>query len=39
MSQQPWQGIAAENTEEVTGKLSALLRRRARRLLTSLLRP
>jgi ABC-type multidrug transport system fused ATPase/permease subunit len=36
---QPWRGIAAEHADEVTGKLSALLRRRARRLLTSLLRP
>ncbi len=36
---QPWRGVAAENLEEVTGKLSALLRRRARRLLTALLRP
>src|SRR5215813_9967050 len=34
-----WRGIAAENVELVTGKLSALLRRRARRLLASLLRP
>src|SRR6266480_2686525 len=39
MSEQPWRGVAAENAEMVTGKLSALLRRRARRLLTSLLRP
>src|SRR6516165_91855 len=39
MTVQPWRGVAAENVEEVTGKLSALLRRRARRLLTSLLRP
>src|SRR5262249_61812976 len=39
MTAQPWRGVAAENVEEVTGKLSALLRRRARRLLTSLLRP
>ncbi|HEY7431375.1 MAG TPA: ABC transporter ATP-binding protein [Streptosporangiaceae bacterium] len=34
-----WRGIAAEEVEEVTAKLSALLRRRARRLLTDLLRP
>jgi len=39
MSDQPWRGVAAENAELVTGKLSALLRRRARRLLTALLRP
>ena len=39
MTAQPWRGVAAENLEEVTGKLSALLRRRARRLLTALLRP
>ena len=39
MSDQPWRGVAAENAEMVTGKLSALLRRRARRLLTALLRP
>ncbi len=39
MTAQPWRGVAAENAEEVTGKLSALLRRRARRLLTALLRP
>src|SRR5215467_2616083 len=39
MTVQPWRGIAAENVDLVTGKLSALLRRRARRLLTSLLRP
>jgi ATP-binding cassette, subfamily B, bacterial len=34
-----WRGIAAEEVEEVTAKLSALLRRRARRLLGDLLRP
>ncbi len=34
-----WRGIAAEDAGEVTPRLSALLRRRARRLLTSLLRP
>src|SRR5215813_6017594 len=39
MTAQPWRGVAAENVDLVTGKLSALLRRRARRLLTSLLRP
>ena len=36
---QSWRGVAAENADMVTGKLSALLRRRARRLLTDLLRP
>jgi len=39
VSEQPWRGVAAESAEMVTGKLSALLRRRARRLLTALLRP
>jgi ATP-binding cassette, subfamily B, bacterial len=34
-----WRGIAAEEVEQVTAKLSALLRRRARRLLGDLLRP
>ena len=34
-----WRGIAAENADEITGGLAALLRRRARRLLFSLLRP
>jgi ABC-type multidrug transport system fused ATPase/permease subunit len=34
-----WRGIAAEDADEVTGSLAALLRRRARRLLFSLLRP
>jgi ATP-binding cassette, subfamily B, bacterial len=34
-----WQGIAAEDVDQVTSGLSALLRRRARRLLTALLRP
>jgi ATP-binding cassette subfamily B protein len=34
-----WRGIAAEDADEVTGGLAALLRRRARRLLFSLLRP
>ncbi len=34
-----WRGIASEEVEEVTAKLSALLRRRARRLLADLLRP
>ncbi len=34
-----WQGVAAEDAEHITGGLAALLRRRARRLLTDLLRP
>ena len=34
-----WRGIAAEDADEVTGGLAAVLRRRARRLLFSLLRP
>jgi ATP-binding cassette subfamily B protein len=34
-----WQGIAAEDAEDLSGGLAALLRRRARRLLGSLLRP
>jgi len=36
---QAWRGIAAEEAEEISGKLSTLLRRRSRRLLNSLLRP
>jgi ATP-binding cassette subfamily B protein len=36
---QAWRGIAAEDVDEVTGGLSTLLRRRARRLLTTLLQP
>jgi len=39
MTAETWQGIAAEDVDNVTSGLSALLRRRARRLLTSLLRP
>ncbi len=39
MTTDAWRGIAAEDVAEVTSRLSALLRRRARRLLTSLLRP
>ncbi len=39
MTAETWQGIAAEDAEQVTAGLSALLRRRARRLLASLLRP
>jgi len=38
-SSSTWRGIAAEDADEVTGGLAALLRRRARRLLFSLLRP
>ena len=34
-----WRGIAAEDADEITGGLAALLRRRARGLLFSLLRP
>ncbi|MCW2905997.1 MAG: transporter related protein [Actinomycetia bacterium] len=39
MTSGAWRGIAAEDADEVTGSLAALLRRRARRLLFSLLRP
>ncbi len=39
MTAETWQGIAAEDTDQVTSGLSALLRRRARRLLAALLRP
>ncbi len=39
MTADTWRGIAAEDADQVTGKLSTLLRRRGRRLLTSLLRP
>ena len=39
MTTDAWRGIAAEDADEVTGGLAALLRRRARRLLFSLLRP
>ena len=34
-----WRGVAAEQEDDVTGKLSAVLRARSRRLLASLLRP
>jgi ATP-binding cassette, subfamily B, bacterial len=34
-----WRGIAAEQEDEITGKLSLLLRRRSRALLTNLLGP
>ena len=36
---QAWRGIAAEQEEEITGKLSTFLRRRSRALLTDLLGP
>jgi ATP-binding cassette, subfamily B, bacterial len=36
---QAWRGIAAEEAEEISGKLGTLLRRRSRRLLGSLLGP
>src|SRR5260370_41432828 len=36
---QAWRGIAAEQEEEISGKLGTLLRRRSRRLLADLLRP
>ena len=39
MTSDTWRGIAAEDADEVTGGLAALLRRRTRRLLFSLLRP
>jgi ABC-type multidrug transport system fused ATPase/permease subunit len=35
----PWRGIAAEQEDEITGKLGTLLRRRSRALLTDLLGP
>jgi ATP-binding cassette, subfamily B, bacterial len=34
-----WRGVAAENSDEITGKVGGLLRTRSRRLLGSLLRP
>jgi len=39
MTADAWRGIAAEETDQLTAGVSALLRRRARRLLTDLLRP
>ncbi len=36
---QAWRGIAAEQEEEISGKLGTLLRRRSRRLLADLLAP
>jgi ATP-binding cassette, subfamily B, bacterial len=38
-TQPAWRGIAAEEAEEIKGRLGTLLRRRSRRLLASLLRP
>jgi ATP-binding cassette subfamily B protein len=35
----PWRGVAAEDVDELPGKVSLLLRRRSRRLLASLLAP
>jgi ATP-binding cassette, subfamily B, bacterial len=37
--EEAWRGIAAEQEEEISGKLGTLLRRRSRRLLADLLRP
>ena len=37
--EQEWRGIAAEDAEQISGRLGTLLRRRSRRLLTSLLQP
>src|SRR5262249_23324488 len=39
MTAEAWRGIAAEDADQLTAGVSALLRRRARRLLTDLLRP
>jgi len=39
VSAQEWRGVAAEQAEELPGRISTLLRRRSRRLLGSLLRP
>jgi ATP-binding cassette subfamily B protein len=36
---QAWRGVAAEDADEITASLAALLRRRGRRLLQDLLRP
>ncbi len=38
-TQQAWRGIAAEDADEITASLAALLRTRGRRLLQDLLRP
>ena len=37
--EEEWRGIAAEDAEQISGKLGTLLRRRSRRLLNSLLGP
>jgi len=37
--EEAWRGIAAEQEDDISGKLGTLLRRRSRRLLTDLLRP
>jgi ATP-binding cassette, subfamily B, bacterial len=39
MTAETWQGIAGEDADQVSSGVSALLRKRARRLLTGLLRP
>ncbi len=39
MTAETWRGIAAEDMDELSADVSALLRQRARRLLTDLLRP
>ena len=39
MSENDWRGVAAENTDAVTGKAATMLRGRSRTLLLSLLRP
>jgi ATP-binding cassette subfamily B protein len=39
MTADTWRGVAAENVDEISASLATLLRRRARRLLGSLLRP
>ena len=39
MTADAWRGIGAEDADQLTAGVSALLRRRARRLLTDLLRP
>lgn len=38
-AEEAWRGVAAEQEEEISGKLGTLLRRRSRRLLTDLLGP
>ena len=39
MTADTWRGVAAENVDEISTSLATLLRRRARRLLGSLLQP